>query len=96
MHNNNNYYQCKMCWNKVLTFGVSSIELSFHTIDTCKDAFNIYKFFTTVTFLSNCAEGLHFSAFHYTWESTIIISQQIQYYTMKQSPADAMQITNVL
>ena len=31
MHNNNNY-QCKMCWNKVLTFGVGSIELGFRTI----------------------------------------------------------------
>ena len=28
MHNNNNY-QCKMCWNKALTFGVGSIKLSF-------------------------------------------------------------------
>ena len=30
MHNNNNnyYYQCKMCWNKPLTFGVGSIKLS--------------------------------------------------------------------
>ena len=43
MHNNNNY-QCKMCWNKALTFGVGP---------------NI------TTFQSNCAEGLHFSAFHY-------------------------------
>ena len=28
MHNNNNY-QCKICWNKALTFGVGSIKLSF-------------------------------------------------------------------
>ena len=27
-HNNNNY-QCKICWNKALTFGVGSIQLSF-------------------------------------------------------------------
>ena len=34
MHNNNNnyYYQCKMCWNKALTFGVGSIKLSFRAI----------------------------------------------------------------
>ena len=31
MHNNNNY-QCKMCWNKALTFGDGSIQLSFRTI----------------------------------------------------------------
>ena len=59
MHNNNNY-QCKMCWNKVLTFGVGSIQLSFHTI-----VFTQYmqRCFRT-TFQLNCAEGLHFSAFH--------------------------------
>ena len=28
MHNNNNY-QCKICWNKALTFGVGWIQLSF-------------------------------------------------------------------
>ena len=28
MHNNTNY-QCKICWNKALTFGVDSIQLSF-------------------------------------------------------------------
>ena len=34
MHNNNKnyYYQCKMCWNKALTFGVGSIKLSFCAI----------------------------------------------------------------
>ena len=31
MQNNNNY-QCKMCWNKALTFGVGSIKLSFRAI----------------------------------------------------------------
>ena len=31
MHNNNNY-QCKICWNKVLTFGIGSIQISFRTI----------------------------------------------------------------
>ena len=25
-------YQCKMCWNKALTFGVGSIKLRFRTI----------------------------------------------------------------
>ena len=58
-------YQCKMCWNKALTFGVGSIKLSFRTIvfiyipNTCKDVFNR----NVITFQSNCAEGLHFSAF---------------------------------
>ena len=65
MHNNNNYhnnnYQCKMCLNKALTFGVGSIKLSFRTIVfTCKDVYNP----NVITFQSNCAEGLHFSAFH--------------------------------
>ena len=57
MHNNNNY-QCKMCWNKALTFGVGSIKLSFRTIvfTTCKGVFNP----NVTTFQSNCAEGLHF------------------------------------
>ena len=31
MHNNYNY-QCKICWNKPLTFGVGWIMHSFHTI----------------------------------------------------------------
>ena len=63
MHNNNNY-PCKICWNKAVTFGVGSIQLSFRTIvftQTCKDVFNP----NVTTFQSNCAEGLHFSAFHY-------------------------------
>ena len=60
--NKNNNYQCKMCWNKALTFGVGSIKLSFRTIVfTCKDVFNP----NVTTFQSNCAKGLHFSAFHY-------------------------------
>ena len=53
MHNNTNYHG----WNKALTFGVGSIQLSFRTLcspNTCKDVFN-----PNVT-----AEGLHFSAFH--------------------------------
>ena len=32
MHNNNNYFQCKIYWNKAMTFGVGSIQLSFRTI----------------------------------------------------------------
>ena len=62
MHNNNNY-QYKICWNKVLTFGVGSIKLSFRTIvftQYMQDVFNP----NVTTFQSNCAEGLHFSAFH--------------------------------
>ena len=70
--NNNNNYQCKMCWNKALTFGVGSIKLSFCTIVftqyTCKNVFNP----NVITFQSNCAKGLHFSAFHY--HCTIILS----------------------
>ena len=64
MHNNTNY-QCKICWNKALTFGVGSIQLSFRIYiplcspNTCKYVFN--PNFTT--FQSNCAESLHFSAF---------------------------------
>ena len=59
MHNNNNY-QCKMCWNKALTFGVGSIQLSFRTI-----VFTQYmqRCFQSKCY-SNCAEGLHFSALH--------------------------------
>ena len=62
MHNNN--YQCKMCWNKALTFGVGSIKLSFVPLcspNTCRDVFNS----NVITFQSNCAECLHFSAFHF-------------------------------
>ena len=64
MHNNTNY-QCKICWNKALTFGVGSIQLSFRIYiplcspNTCKYVFNP----NVTTFQSNCAEGLHFSAF---------------------------------
>ena len=46
--------QCKICWNKALTFGVGSCSPN-----TCKYVFN-----PNVN-QSNCAEGLHFSAFHY-------------------------------
>ena len=44
------------------TFGVGSIQLSFRTIvfTTCKDVFSP----NVTTFQSNCAERLHFSAFH--------------------------------
>ena len=59
MHNNNNY-QCKMCWNKALTFGIGLIQLSFRTIAFTKYRQRCFQ----STFQSNCAEGLHFSAFH--------------------------------
>ena len=52
-----------MCWNKAL-IGVDSIKLSFVPLcsrNTCKDVFNQMLLYT---FQSNCAEGLHFSAFH--------------------------------
>ena len=71
MHNNNNY-QCKICWNKALTFGIGSIQLSFCTVvspNTCKDVFNP----NVITFLSNYAEDLHFSAFHLLFVIIIII-----------------------
>ena len=55
MHNNTS----KICWNKALTFGVGSIQLSFR-IYHCVHAPNTCKY---ATFQSNCAEGLHFSAF---------------------------------
>ena len=59
MHNNNNYHG----WNKALTFGVGSIQLSFCTIVFTQ--YSKYVFNPNVTaFQSNCAEGLHFSAFH--------------------------------
>ena len=63
MHNNNNY-QCKMCWNKALTFGVGSIKLSCCTIvftQYMQRCFNP----NITTFQSNCAEGLHFSTFNF-------------------------------
>ena len=56
IHNNTNYHG----W----TFGVGSIQLSFRPLcspNTCKDFFNP----NVTTFQSNCAEGLHFSPFHY-------------------------------
>ena len=66
MHSNNNY-QCKMCWNKALTFGVGSIKLSFRAIVFTQyihaEMFSIQMLL--YIFQANCAEGLHFSAFHY-------------------------------
>ena len=63
MHNKYNY-QCKICWNKALTFGVGSIILRFRTI--------VFTQYMQRCFQSKCysisvkfAEGLHFSAFHY-------------------------------
>ena len=46
-----------------LTFDVGLIQLSFHTIcstNMCKGVFNP----KVTIFQSNCAEGLHLSAFH--------------------------------
>ena len=58
--------QRKMCWNKDLTFGVGLIKVGFRAI-----VFTQYmhgKMFSIqmllYPFQSNCAEGLHFSAFH--------------------------------
>ena len=65
MHNNTNY-QYKICWNKALTFGVGSIQLSFR-IYIYTIVFTQYMQIcfnpNVTTFQSNCAEGLHFSAF---------------------------------
>ena len=51
--------------DKTLTFDVGLIQLSFHTPvcspNTCKGVFSP----NVTTFHSNCAEGLHFSAFHF-------------------------------
>ena len=122
MHNNNNY-QCKMCWNKALTFGVGSINSIFVPSclpNTCMFSIQMLLHFSqivprvctlvlfilsgywqplgtirqtnhmavasrlyartivftqymhvfdpnVITFQSNCAEGLHFSAFHSFW-----------------------------
>ena len=66
MHNINNDWQCKMCWNEALTFGVGSIKLSFRAIvftqyiHAMMFTFNCYY---NYTFQLNDAEGLHFSAF---------------------------------
>ena len=60
MHNNTNY-QCKICWNKALTFGVGSIQLSFR-IYHCVHPIHA-NMFSIQMLLSNCAEGLLFSAF---------------------------------
>ena len=66
MHNNTNYHG----WNKALTFGVGSIQLSFRTI--------VFTQYISIQMsLSNCAEGLHFSAFHY---------YSILFYTMPRYP----------
>ena len=76
MHNNTNY-QCKICWNKALTFGVGSIQLSFRIYiplcspNACKYVFNPNV--TCTTFQSNCAEGLHFSAFIFTAASLLFV-----------------------
>ena len=66
MHDNNNY-QCKICWSKDPDFchwfdttQFSYIPLCSPNIATCKDVFNP----NITTFKPNCAEGLHFSAFH--------------------------------
>ena len=71
MHNNNNNYKCKMCWNKALTLGVDLIKLSFrasvHAIHAWKDVFN-----SNVT-INISAESLYFSAFlYYIREVTFI------------------------
>ena len=75
MHNNTNY-QCKICWNKALTFGVGSIQLGVGSIQLSFRIHHcvhpIHAFNPNVTtFQSNCAEGLHFSAFILTSKDKI-------------------------
>ena len=70
MHNNN--YQCKICWNKALTFGVGSIQLSFRTMHCVHPKHA--KVFSIQMLQSNCAEGLHFSAFHYNRDSLLVVN----------------------
>ena len=68
MHNNTNYHG----WNKALTFGVGSIQLSFRTI--------VFTQYMQRCFQSKCycisAEGLHFSACHsignYPWNTMVM------------------------
>ena len=45
------------CWFDKTPFSCHCV----HAIHACKDVFNTN---VTITFQSNCAEGLHFSAFH--------------------------------
>ena len=52
MHNNYNY-QCKICWNKALTFGVGLIMLSFRTI--------VFKFTQYIANMFSIQMLLHFS-----------------------------------
>ena len=76
MHNNNNC-QCKMCWNKALTFGVvqyNSVFVPLCSPNTCKDVFNP----NVTTFQSNCAKGLHFSAFHYYYYFIVFLLKSIR------------------
>ena len=77
MHNNTNYHR----WNKALTFGVGSIQSVFVPLcspNTCKDVFNSNVFNPNVTaFQSNCAESLHFSAFHLELQLYVYIIQNV-------------------
>ena len=70
MHNNNNY-QCKMCWNKTLIFGVGSIQLSFRTIVFTQCMQGVFNPNIT-TLQSNCANTL-----------VLFILTKIMYYHMQ-------------
>ena len=50
------------------------------SLNTCKDVFNP----NVTTFQSNCAEGLHFSAFHYT--SREVLLQQTPIRNCRSAP----------
>ena len=62
MHNNNNNYQCKMCWNKALTVGVGLIKLKFHAIVLTQ-----YMHAKMFSIQVKLREGLYFSALHYIY-----------------------------
>ena len=64
---NNNTYQCKMCWNKLLRW-FDTTQFSYIPLcspNTCKGFFNP----NVTIFQSNCAEGLHLSVFHFKYFS---------------------------
>ena len=63
--------------DKPLTFDVGLIEPSFLSPNVCKGVFNP----NVTIFQSNCAEGLHFSAFllHYYYCGTVLSSISIYF-----------------
>ena len=94
MHNNNNYQCKKMCWNKALTFGVSfwcwfdKTKFSYHCVHPIHaNMFSIQMLL--YTFQSNCAEGLHFSAFFIIIVVHVVISNNKYMQKAGESENDA-------